>query len=95
MLFRSGLDPITSRNLDQLILELRDSLGATVVVVTHDLASIFMIADDSIFLDGDTRTMRAQGNPKELLKHAADAKLRAFLTRGEFSNETAKRPGTP
>ena len=85
----AGLDPITSRNLDQLILELRDSLGATIVVVTHELASIFMIADDSIFLDADTRTMRARGNPKELLKHTTDPKLKAFLTRGEFSGEAA------
>ena len=85
----AGLDPITSRNLDQLILELRDGLGATVVVVTHELASIFMIADDSIFLDADTRTMRAQGNPKQLLAHSTDAKLRAFLTRGELSAEAA------
>src|SRR6266496_3779413 len=81
----AGLDPITSRNLDQLILELRDSLGTTVVVVTHELASIFSIGDDSIFLDADTKTMRAQGNPNELLKHSTDAKLRAFLTRGEAS----------
>ena len=81
----AGLDPITARNLDQLILELRDSLGTTIVVVTHDLASIFMIADDSMFLDADTKTMRAQGNPNQLLKHSADAKLRAFLTRGEIS----------
>src|SRR6476620_2786927 len=81
----AGLDPITSRNLDELILELRDGLGATVVVVTHELASIFMIADDSIFLDADTKTMRAQGNPNELLNHSTDAKLRAFLTRGEVS----------
>jgi len=81
----AGLDPLTSRNLDQLILELRDSLGTTIVVVTHELASIFMIADDSIFLDADTKTMRAQGNPNELLKHSTDAKLRAFLTRGEGS----------
>ena len=88
----AGLDPITSRNLDQLILELRDGLGATVVVVTHELASIFMIADDSIFLDADSRTMRAKGNPKELLEHSNDAKLRAFLTRGEFSGEAAPRP---
>src|SRR5213075_870756 len=58
----AGLDPISSRNLDRLILELRDGLGATVVVVTHELASIFMIADDSIFLDADTKTLRAQGN---------------------------------
>jgi phospholipid/cholesterol/gamma-HCH transport system ATP-binding protein len=88
----AGLDPITSRNLDELILELRDGLGATIVVVTHELASIFMIADDSIFLDADTRTMRAQGNPNELLKHSPDAKLRAFLTRGEFSAEAATKP---
>ena len=85
----AGLDPLTSRNLDQLILELRDSLGATIVVVTHELPSIFMIADDSIFLDADTKTMRAQGNPSELLKQSSDAKLRAFLTRGEFSERGA------
>ena len=76
------MDPITSQNLDKLILELRDSLGATIVVVTHELASIFMIADDSIFLDADTKTMRVQGNPNDLLQHSSDAKLRAFLTRG-------------
>src|SRR5262245_13559146 len=85
----AGLDPITSRNLDQLILELRDGLGATIVVVTHELASIFAIADDSIFLDADSRTMRAQGNPKDLLEHSTDAKLRAFLTRGEFIEQVA------
>jgi phospholipid/cholesterol/gamma-HCH transport system ATP-binding protein len=81
----AGLDPISSRNLDRLILELRDSLGATIVVVTHELASIFTIADDSIFLDADSRTMRAQGNPKDLLKYSDDPILKAFLTRGEFS----------
>ena len=81
----AGLDPITSRNLDKLILELRDSLGTTVVVVTHELASIFMIADDSIFLDADTKKMRVQGNPRDLLKHSTDEKLRNFLTRGGAS----------
>ena len=64
----AGLDPISSRNLDELILQLRDSLGATFVVVTHELASIFTIADNSVFLDPNTRTMRAHGNPRELLK---------------------------
>src|SRR5678816_383764 len=88
----AGLDPLSSRNLDRLILELRDSLGATIVVVTHELASIFMIADDSIFLDADTRTVRAQGNPKDLLKHSTEAKLKAFLTRGEFSAEASTGP---
>src|SRR6267154_1333045 len=87
----AGLDPISSRNLDELILELRDGLGATIVVVTHELASIFMIADDAIFLDAETKTMRVQGNPKQLLKHSTDAKLRAFLTRGELSGEPATR----
>jgi phospholipid/cholesterol/gamma-HCH transport system ATP-binding protein len=90
----AGLDPITSRNLDQLILELRDGLGATIVVVTHELASIFTIGDDSIFLDGDSRTMRAQGNPRELLEHSTDTKLRAFLTRGEFSEQATMGPST-
>ena len=86
-----GFDPISFRNLDRLILELRDSLGATVVVVTHELASIFTIADDSIFLDADSRTMRAQGNPKDLLEHSTDSKLKAFLTRGEYSAEAGSQ----
>jgi phospholipid/cholesterol/gamma-HCH transport system ATP-binding protein len=77
----AGLDPISSRNLDELILELRDSLGATFVVVSHDLDSIFAIADNSVFLDTGTRTMRAEGNPRDLLKHSRDPRLREFLTR--------------
>jgi phospholipid/cholesterol/gamma-HCH transport system ATP-binding protein len=81
----AGLDPISSRNLDELILQLRDSLGATFVVVTHELASIFTIADNAIFLDANTRTMRAQGNPRELLNHSTDPAVRQFLTRGESS----------
>jgi len=84
----AGLDPILSRNLDQLILELRDSLGATIVVVTHELASIFAIADDSIFLDAESRTVRVQGNPTELREHSTDPKIRTFLTRGEFSERS-------
>ena len=89
----AGLDPISSRNLDNLILELRDSLGATIVVVSHELASIFTIADDCIFLDADTKTMRAQGNPRELLKHTSDGKLKTFLTRGG-QGEAAPNPVT-
>ena len=79
----AGLDPISSRLLDDLILELRDSLGATVVVVTHELASIFTIGNNSVFLDADTKTMTASGDPKELLAHCPDPKVRAFLRRGE------------
>jgi phospholipid/cholesterol/gamma-HCH transport system ATP-binding protein len=78
----AGLDPITARLLDELIVELRDSLGTTVVVVTHDLASIFTIGNNSIYLDSDSRTITASGPPKELRDHAQDSKLRAFLTRG-------------
>jgi phospholipid/cholesterol/gamma-HCH transport system ATP-binding protein len=70
--------------LDELILELRDSLGATVVVVTHELASIFTIADNSVFLDPETKTMLATGNPKMLLKEAPDPKIQEFLKRGEI-----------
>ena len=79
----AGLDPISSHLLDDLILQLRDSLGATIVVVTHELASIFAIANDSIFLDPETKTMLAQGNPRELLEHSGHPKVRRFLTRGE------------
>lgn len=79
----AGLDPISARNLDELIIQLRDSLGATFVVVTHELASIFTIGDNSVFLDPDTRTMRASGNPRELLQHSPDPAVRRFLTRGE------------
>jgi phospholipid/cholesterol/gamma-HCH transport system ATP-binding protein len=79
----AGLDPISSRRLDDLILELRDSLGSTIVVVSHELQSIFAIADNSIFLDATTRTMRAEGNPRELLKNSKDPLLLEFLTRGE------------
>ncbi len=77
----SGLDPLTARRLDDLILELRDSLGATIVVISHDLASILTIGSDSIYLDAETHTMIATGNPRQALQ-SGDAKVRHFLTRG-------------
>ena len=80
----AGLDPISARLLDDLILELRDSLGTTVAVVTHELASIFAIGNNSVFLDPETKTMIAQGDPNELL-HSEDIRVRRFLTRGEES----------
>lgn len=79
----AGLDPISSHRLDDLILELRDSLGATVVVVTHELYSIFAIADNSVFLDAETKTMLAVGNPKKLRDESDDKKILEFLKRGE------------
>jgi phospholipid/cholesterol/gamma-HCH transport system ATP-binding protein len=78
----AGLDPISSRRLDDLILELRDSLGATMVVVTHELPSIFAIADNSVFLDAETRTMIAYGNPKTLRDESPNPTVRTFLRRG-------------
>ena len=78
----SGLDPLSSKLLDDLILQLRDSLGATVVVVSHELPSIFAIGDNSVFLDAETRTMLAWGKPSTLLKESTIPKLRTFLTRG-------------
>ncbi len=78
----AGLDPITSRMLDELIVSLRDSLGTTIVVVSHELASILSIADDSIFLDTETRTMAARGRPRDLLERSDNPNVRRFLTRG-------------
>jgi phospholipid/cholesterol/gamma-HCH transport system ATP-binding protein len=78
----AGLDPITSVRLDELILRLRDCLGTTIVVVTHELPSIFAIADTSIFLDAETKRMIAHGNPRELVKEGkSDPKVRNFLLR--------------
>lgn len=79
----AGLDPISSKLLDDLILELRHSLGMTIVVVTHELASIFAISDNSVFLDADTRTMIATGHPRWLLAHSENPRVQAFLTRGK------------
>lgn len=82
----AGLDPISSKLLDELILELRDSLGTTVVIVTHELESIFSIGTNSVFLDVTTRTMTAQGNPLELRDRASDPAVREFLNRGRISD---------
>jgi phospholipid/cholesterol/gamma-HCH transport system ATP-binding protein len=81
----AGLDPISSSLLDQVILELRDNLGATVVIVTHELASIFAVGNNCVFLDADSRVQIASGDPKELLAHSRDPRVRKFLTRGKES----------
>ena len=82
----AGLDPISAKRLDDLILELRDSLGTTVVVVTHELASIFAIGNNSIFLDAETRTMIGQGDPHKLLAETDAPRVKDFLTRGEATS---------
>ena len=79
----AGLDPVSAKNLDNMILELRDSLGTTMVIVTHELASIFAIGNNSVFLDSEAKTMITSGNPNTLLKECNNPKVKAFLTRGE------------
>ena len=77
----SGLDPISASRLDELILRLRDSFGTTIVVVSHDLASIFKIADRALFLDIAEKTMTALGDPRDLRDHPPGEELRRFLSR--------------
>lgn len=79
----AGLDPISARLLDDLIQHLSASLGSTIVVVTHELASIFAIGTNSVFLDAESRTMLATGNPNRLLAESDDPRIIRFLTRGE------------
>lgn len=86
----AGLDPVSAHLLDELILELRESLGSTIVIVTHELASIFAIGTNSVFLDAETRTMTAHGNPTELLRTTTDPALRRFLTRGQDDGSAAR-----
>jgi phospholipid/cholesterol/gamma-HCH transport system ATP-binding protein len=78
----AGLDPLSSAHLDELILELRASLGATIIVVTHELASIFAIGNNSVFLDASSKTMIAGGDPNTLALSGPDT-VRAFLSRGK------------
>jgi len=80
----AGLDPVSARRLDDLIRELRDSLGITMVIVTHELDSIFAVADRSVYLDPDTHTMLAIGPPAELRDNPPDPKIRQFLNRGRL-----------
>ena len=79
----AGLDPISSKMLDDLILDINQSLGTTIVVVTHELNSIFAIGNNSIFLDTATKSISARGNPRELLKNPPNQDVYNFLTRGE------------
>jgi phospholipid/cholesterol/gamma-HCH transport system ATP-binding protein len=87
----AGLDPITSADLDELIVQVNQSLGTTIVVVTHELASIFAIATRCVFLDAETKRMIATGPPRELLE-SGDEKVRRFLLRGEAEAKKEFRP---
>jgi phospholipid/cholesterol/gamma-HCH transport system ATP-binding protein len=77
----AGLDPVTSAGLDLLIKELAHHFGITFVIVTHELASIYNIADRVVMLDSRTRTIIAEGKPAELRDNAADPWVRRFFNR--------------
>lgn len=77
----AGLDPINARRLDDLIIELSESFGTTIVVVTHELSSIFAIGRNAVFLDSQEKTQLAIGEPKALRDHCDHPKVRAFLSR--------------
>jgi phospholipid/cholesterol/gamma-HCH transport system ATP-binding protein len=87
----AGLDPVSAARLDQLILELKRYLNSTVVIVTHELASIFAVGTNALFLDADRKTMGAIGNPLDLRDHCPDPVVRRFLNRGK----DVAPPGTP
>jgi phospholipid/cholesterol/gamma-HCH transport system ATP-binding protein len=80
----AGLDPVTSRKLDDLVLQIRDSFGTTIVVVSHELASIFSIADRVIMLDGETKGIIAEGAPRELALNSPDPRVSGFLQRTDL-----------
>jgi phospholipid/cholesterol/gamma-HCH transport system ATP-binding protein len=77
----SGLDPITAKRLDDLILELRDGFGMTVILVSHDLPSLFAICDDGVFLDSGSKTAIAHGAPSRLRDDCDHPVVRAFMRR--------------
>lgn len=80
----AGLDPLSSRRLDELIQQISANMGATVVIVTHELASIFAIATNSVFLDAQAQTQLDQGDPRRLLTESRHEVVRQFLARGEL-----------
>lgn len=86
----AGLDPLSARHLDELILQLRDSTEATVVIVTHELASIFAIGSNGVFLDAATKTQLDCGSPQQLLNNSSSQVVRAFLSRGDYIGEGAQ-----
>ncbi len=88
----AGLDPLSSRRLDELIITLAESMGATVVMVTHELDSIFSIATQSIYLDNVTRTLLDKGPPEYLRSHSEHDVVRAFLSRGKDCSEGTENP---
>jgi phospholipid/cholesterol/gamma-HCH transport system ATP-binding protein len=88
----AGLDPLSARRLDELIIELSESLGTTIVLVTHELASIFDVATNSVFLDVETRAMGDVGHPGWMRDHSESESVRRFLNRGDIEPEPTPTP---
>jgi len=86
----AGLDPLSSQRLDELIMQISQSMNSTVIIVTHELASIFQIATNSVFLDADSKTQLDYGDPKTMLKSSPHETVRRFLARGEPANVEPK-----
>ena len=89
----AGLDPITSAELDALIVQINKSLGTTMVVVSHELPSVFTIADRVIMLDGKTHKIVAEGDPRELRDHNDDPTVHAFFNRKAETTEESPSHG--
>jgi phospholipid/cholesterol/gamma-HCH transport system ATP-binding protein len=90
----AGLDPVTSAGLDALINDLSRNLGFTFVIVTHELQSIFAVADRVIMLDGRTKSIIGTGTPEDLKNHSPNPWVRQFFNRqAEPSPEPAQQPG--
>jgi phospholipid/cholesterol/gamma-HCH transport system ATP-binding protein len=87
----AGLDPVTSERLDDLIVELSTGIGATVVLVSHELPSLLAICDDGVFLDAKTHTAIAHGSPRDMRDGCKHPAVRAFMERGHSEARTAKR----
>ena len=91
----AGLDPVSAKNLDDLILEINGSLGATVIIVTHELPSIFAIANNGVFLDVSSRTAAAAGDPTTMLETSTHSEVIRFLTRGGTAPRSSAREASP
>lgn len=86
----AGLDPVTSRKLDELVLQIRETLGTTMVIVSHELDSIFSIADRVIMLEREAKGIIAEGDPRELLRSSHDPRVQEFLQRRAVLPATAE-----
>jgi phospholipid/cholesterol/gamma-HCH transport system ATP-binding protein len=91
----AGLDPVAARRLDELILDLRDALGATIVIVSHDLPRLFAIADDGVFLDVKTRTAIARGSPTSMRDNSQEPRVQAFMQREAPVDRGSRREAIP